>query len=100
LVRLLALAFPPRCPSDFAAGPFPSSAPRSSSSSPVAIRITLTALPITSAGRFWPLVRLANALLAVASQHGKNVQALMDAALQRMAINYRDRSDPGDPFSN
>ena len=45
-------------------------------------------------------LRLANALLAVASQHGNNVQALMDAALQRMAINYRDRSDPGDPFSN
>ena len=48
--RLFARAFPPKLPS-WAAALW---ALDVSVSSPVAIRITLTALPITSAGRFWP----------------------------------------------
>jgi hypothetical protein len=40
-------------PRAFAAGSLPSSI-TSSASSPVAMRMTRTALPITSAGRFWP----------------------------------------------
>jgi hypothetical protein len=48
-----ARAFPPRLPSS-AAADFAESG-SSSVSSPVAIRMTLTALPITSAGRFSPL---------------------------------------------
>src|SRR5271156_6574955 len=51
----LALAAPPLAPSAFALGSLPSSVGSVSTSSPVAIRITLTALPMTSAGRFWPL---------------------------------------------
>src|SRR6185437_9888936 len=47
-----ALALPPRLPSSAAA--LLVAGDRSSSSSPVAIRMTLTALPITSAGRFSP----------------------------------------------
>jgi len=50
-----ARAFPPLRPSATAAGSFPSSGGVDSSISPVAIRITRTALPITSAGRFSPL---------------------------------------------
>ncbi|MCO5080707.1 MAG: hypothetical protein M9955_03500 [Rhizobiaceae bacterium] len=46
--------FPPFAPSAFAAGSLPSSI-TSSVSSPVAMRMTRTAFPITSAGRFWPL---------------------------------------------
>jgi hypothetical protein len=49
-----ARAFPPRRPSDCAALSLPSSV-TASSSSPVAIRITFTAFPITSAGRLRPL---------------------------------------------
>jgi hypothetical protein len=52
LLSDLALAFPPRLPSSAAANLAESG--NSSVSSPVAIRITLTALPITSAGRFSP----------------------------------------------
>jgi hypothetical protein len=48
-----ARALPPRDPS-FAAAFLARSVSSSSVSSPVAIRMTLTALPITSAGRFWP----------------------------------------------
>src|SRR6185295_7828851 len=44
--------------SDLAAASLPSSAGKSSSSSPVAMRTTLTALPITSAVRFRTLGRL------------------------------------------
>jgi hypothetical protein len=49
--RLLARAFPPRLPSSAAA----LLTAISSDSWPVAIRMTLTAAPITSAGRFSPL---------------------------------------------
>ncbi|RWK60906.1 MAG: hypothetical protein EOR78_26025 [Mesorhizobium sp.] len=52
-------------PSAFAAGSLPSSI-TSSASSPVAMRVTRTALPITSAGRFWPLGWLGN----VVALHG------------------------------
>jgi hypothetical protein len=41
-------------PSAFAAGSLPSSGAKSSASSPVAMRMTLTALPMTSVGRFSP----------------------------------------------
>jgi hypothetical protein len=51
--RFAARALPPRLPSS-AAAPLISGG-NSSVSSPVAIRMTLTALPITSAGRFSPL---------------------------------------------
>jgi hypothetical protein len=34
-------------------------------------------------------LRLATALLSVASEHGRNIQALMQGALQAMALNYR-----------
>src|SRR6266545_5631963 len=52
-----ARAFPPRRPSATAAGSFPSDSGVGISSSiwPVAIRMTWTALPITSAGRRSPL---------------------------------------------
>ncbi len=50
LLRALARAFPPLLPSSAAA----LRSGRTSSSSPSAIRITFTALPITSAGRFSP----------------------------------------------
>ena len=53
-VIALARAAPPLAPSAFAAGSLPSSIV-SSSISPVAICMTRTALPMTSAGRFWPL---------------------------------------------
>jgi hypothetical protein len=45
-------------------------------------------------------LKLANSVLAVAALHGTDVEALKNAALQHFALNYRDRSDPGDPFSN
>ena len=38
-------------------------------------------------------LRLANAVLAVASRCGTDVDALRTAALQHVAINYRDRCD-------
>jgi hypothetical protein len=42
-------------------------------------------------------LRLANSILAVAALHEHNVEALKKAALAHMAINYRDRSEPGAP---
>ena len=55
-LMLLARAAPPFLPSAFAAGSLPSSGYNGTrQSSPVAIRMTWTALPITSAGRFSPL---------------------------------------------
>jgi len=35
-------------------------------------------------------LRLATALLSVASENGRDVEALKRAALQRMALHYRD----------
>ena len=45
-------------------------------------------------------LRLANSLLAVANLHGRDVEALKNAALQHMALNYRDRTDPGSSHSS
>src|ERR1035437_802354 len=62
LERLEARAFPPMRPRATAAAFLPSGSavgPESSGSWPVAMRITLTALPITSAGRRSPLGPLA-----------------------------------------
>src|SRR5260370_41323381 len=53
--EIFAAAAPLLRPSAFAAGSFPSSPNRIAVSSPLAIRITLTALPITTAGRLSPL---------------------------------------------
>src|ERR1700737_968211 len=61
-VMLLARATPPFLPSAFAAGSLPSSG-IVSSISPVSTRMTRTALPITSAGRFSPLGPLGMARL-------------------------------------
>jgi hypothetical protein len=44
-------------------------------------------------------LRLANSMLAIASEHGRDVEALRKAALAHMALNYRDKADPGAPFS-
>ncbi|HZZ62326.1 MAG TPA: hypothetical protein VFE63_14335 [Roseiarcus sp.] len=54
-VIFAARAAPPFLPSAFAAWSFVSSGPKSSGSSPVATLMTLTAAPITSAGRRSPL---------------------------------------------
>jgi hypothetical protein len=67
-VIFAARALPPRAPSS-AAADFAESG-SFSSSSPVAIRITLTALPITSAGRFSPRGPRGNDLSPVARPAG------------------------------
>jgi hypothetical protein len=59
LLSVAARAFPPFAPSSAA----PLRSGSTSSSSPVAIRITFTALPITSAGRFSPCGPLGIGLL-------------------------------------
>jgi len=40
--------------------------------------------------------RLAKSALAVAPQCGTDVHAIKNAALQHVALNYRDRSSPAD----
>src|SRR5580704_10116989 len=65
-VIFLALAAPPFLPSAFAAGSLPSSG-IVSSISPVSTRMTWTALPITSAGRFSPLGPLGTLVLQALS---------------------------------
>jgi hypothetical protein len=42
-------------------------------------------------------LRLANSMLAIAPLYGHDVEALKDAALQHMALNYRDNADPNAP---
>jgi hypothetical protein len=44
-------------------------------------------------------LRLANSMLAVAPLHGQDVEALQKAALAHMALNYRDKADPGEPIT-
>jgi hypothetical protein len=70
-VILAARAFPPRLPSSAAAF-FAESVSTSSVSSPVAIRMTLTALPITSAARFSPRGPLGIGLDPVAAAEFEN----------------------------
>jgi hypothetical protein len=42
-------------------------------------------------------LKLANSVLAVATLHGTDVDALKNGALQHMALNYRDKTDPAEP---
>ena len=44
-------------------------------------------------------LRLARAVLSVATEDSRDPDELKNAALQTMALNYRDRSDPAGPIS-
>ena len=44
-------------------------------------------------------LRLAKAVLSVAREDSRDPEELKNAALQTMALNYRDRSDPAEPIS-
>jgi hypothetical protein len=44
-------------------------------------------------------LRLAKAVLSVAREDSRDPDELKNAALQTMALNYRDRSDPAGPIS-
>jgi len=44
-------------------------------------------------------LRLARAVLSVAREDSRDPEELKNAALQTMALNYRDRSDPAGPIS-
>jgi len=44
-------------------------------------------------------LRLANSVLRVAGLYGTDVEAMKDGALQHLALNYRNRSNPAEPFS-
>jgi hypothetical protein len=44
-------------------------------------------------------LKLANALLSVASNDSRDVEVLRRAALEVMARDYRSRTDPREPFS-
>ena len=82
---LLALAAPPFLPSAFAAGSLPSSIGSDSVSSPVAMRMTLTALPMTSAGRFSPLGPAASVFLFRLEVRTKRKAASQKSARARYA---------------
>jgi hypothetical protein len=45
-------------------------------------------------------LKLANALLSIASQDSRDVEVLKTAALEVMARDYRNRADPRAPFAN
>jgi len=40
----------------------------------------------------WARLKLADALLSIASEESRDVQVLKKAALQRLALDYRDRT--------
>jgi len=44
-------------------------------------------------------LRLARALLSVAREDSRDPDELKNAALQTLALNYRDQSDPAGPIS-
>jgi hypothetical protein len=44
-------------------------------------------------------LKLASSVLMVSSLYGTDVQAMKNGALEHMAMNYRDRSDPAEALS-